>query len=488
MSAHKTIVVGGGHNGLVCALLLARAGRQVTVVERAGALGGLCRSTTFEGHQDAGALHDEGFFPEDLARALDLQLEYAGNFDADGRGLRTDEPKSFGEDRAALEEHTRLMQKAAPLLKKIMSEEPPSISPKSLADFTELLTRGLALRRLGKRDMVELMRAVPMASADYAKERFQGERARALIAGPACVSTFLGPWSAGSGAAMLLRSTCRGRRIKGGGRALVRALEAHAKDLDVKTGQEVTEVLVERQRVKGVALANGDTLSADEVVLTCDPKRGLLELVDPFELPIETAEEMRVVRARGTTAKIDLALESDLDLDKQLTRVFIADDTDHVERAFDAVKYERLPERPYLDVYLASRESDDLGGHVVSVLASFVPYNLEGGWTDDARERLLANCLSVLDDVAPKTSSRVRASRVLAPPDIESSYGVTGGHLHHVEHSLDQLLFMRPSARLARFESPIAGLFLGGAGAHPGGGIRGLPGALAARAVRRSAR
>jgi phytoene dehydrogenase-like protein len=492
----KVIIVGGGHNGMVCALQLAQGGRHVTIVEAHDGLGGLCRGDEFApGFTSPGALHDDGLMPGALIDALGLDVErtsgpraeYSPAPGGEGVLLDADPARSkAGEDAKAWAEHRAFMERVGGFLRGVMEHSPPPLSPKGAGDLLNLGGKGLKLRRLGKKDMIELIRVLPMAAGDYVKERFSSERVRALVGGPGCIGTFLGPWSAGSAATMLLREACRGPGVIGGARAIGLALEDKLSGVEVKTAARVTRVVTEQGAVTGVELDGGEVLKADEVVLACDPKHGLLDLLDPFELPLKVSEQVVNIRARGTITKIDLALDADLPFPEGVTRAFVAHELDDVERAFDAVKYQRLPERPFLDVYLASREDKTLapeGKHVVSVLASFTPYDVEGGWTDEARDQILHNTLAVLDEVAPGVLDNVLHSRVLGPPDIERELHVTGGCLHHVEHSLDQLLFMRPGPKLAEYKTPVGGLFLGSSGTHPGGGVRGLNGALCARAI-----
>jgi phytoene dehydrogenase-like protein len=232
--------------------------------------------------------------------------------------------------------------------------------------------------------------------------------------------------------------------------------------------------------VQGVTLAGGETLDAGTVAASCDPKTLFLRLLGAADVPGRLQHRIEAYRCHGTAAKVDLTLSAPLRFrgrpDAAIARAFTGETLDDLERAFDAVKYRRTSARPVLDV-LAGTD-----GRAVSIVAQFAPYAPEGGWTEDARERLGDAVVGELERVAPGTSAAVTARRVLAPPDVERVWGVTGGHLHHGDHGLDQL-FVRPSPECARHATPVPGLFLCGSGSHPGGGLTGAPGRLAARAV-----
>jgi phytoene dehydrogenase-like protein len=331
-----------------------------------------------------------------------------------------------------------------------------------------------------------------MCSADWLREEFKGPLLPAALAGPALAGAFLGPRAPGSAAVLLLYECARGPEPRGGPAALVAALRRafEAAGGVIRLEAEVERILVERGAVAGVRCAGGLALEARVVVAACDPRRALLELIEPGGLPLEVEEQVAAVRMRGTTAKVNLALDGPLVFrdrpGERHARAFVADDLDEVERVFDAAKYRACSERPHLDVCVPSVRDASLapeGTDVVSILAQGAPYALEGGWSDAAREKFGDAVVEVLERAAPGTRERIVAREILSPVDIADRYGLTGGHVHHGEHALDQLLFMRPTPALARYATPIAGLYLGGSGSHPGGGVTCGPGALAAQAI-----
>jgi len=217
----------------------------------------------------------------------------------------------------------------------------------------------------------------------------------------------------------------------------------------------------------------------------------MLSLLPPGTLPLKIEDEVRRLRCRGSAAKVHLALSGPLELSgspgQQHEAIRIGGGhVDEMERAFDAIKYRRFSERPHLEIRVPSVADPSLapaGHHVVSILASFAPYDLEGGWNDEAREKLGDAILGVLAEHAPEVRNRLVAREVLAPADLETQYALTGGQLHHGEIALDQLLVMRPGPSTARYATPVPGLYLGGSGSHPGGGVRPTAGLLAAEAL-----
>jgi phytoene dehydrogenase-like protein len=505
------IVIGAGHNGLVAALALARAGRQVTVVERRGEVGGLCAASRLHpGYTVPGLLHDTTGVRRDLVAALGL-ARFGLAFEAEAPPLLAAHSAHRGvvlhaDARRSREELEALhkgdgdgylrwrafLSRIRGVVAGLLDRRPPPLRPRSLAELWSLGRTGLAVRRLGRADMLELLRVAPMCAADWLQEHFSDPLPAAALAGPAQTGSYLGPWAAGSAAALLLYEGVRGPELRGGPAALVEALRQalEAAGGRIRLEAEVAGILVERGAVTGVRLAGGESLAARVVVAACDPKRALLDLLEPGALPLAVEEQVRALRMRGTTAKVNLALDGRLRFrgreGERHARAFVADDLDEIERAFDAAKYRACSTRPHLDVCVPSVADASIapeGSDVVSILAHAAPHDLEGGWNDAARAKLGDAVVEALERVAPGTKERIVAREVLSPADIEARYGLTGGHVHHGEHALDQLLFMRPAPALAHYRTPIEGLYLGGSGSHPGGGVTCRPGALAAQAV-----
>jgi phytoene dehydrogenase-like protein len=302
----------------------------------------------------------------------------------------------------------------------------------------------------------------------------------------------MGPWSAGSAGNLLLNMVTRGREVVGGPAAIVDALERAAKALgvEIRPRTAVESIRVRAGRAEAVELKGGDEIAAQTVVSSCDPRSTLLDLVGPERLPNRLAQDLRNWRCRGVTASVQLALSAPLTTPdgRQVESIGFGETLDDLERSFDAAKH-RSPfnEPPAMQVRQPSIESDELtpgeGRHVATVLVHGVPYDVEGGWSDALKEALGDAVVAGLARHCPGVEDSVEGRQVLTPQDLKRRFRLTGGHLFHGEHAPDQLLFMRPNFACSRHATPLAGLWLCGSGAHPGGGVTGAPGLLAARAI-----
>jgi len=373
----------------------------------------------------------------------------------------------------------------------------------SLSDFMALGSRGLALRLLGRRDMYELLRILPMCAADWLRERFETPALIEALAAEGMHRSFAGPWSAWTCALLLMKWCQTGNPVKGGAPALIDALHraARAAGADFRMGAPVRRIVLHDDAVAGVRLDDGERIEAPAVLATIHPREVMTRLLPPDGAPPGLVRRMGAFRSRGITALIHFALDGDIDLKDapgvhaRRLRIGLGD-VDRLEQCFDAAKYGQIPERVHLEVAIPSREHDELapdGGHVLSAWIGFVP-PLDPRRPDSKNEGHEGNETAIQDEVLEKVRalldrhitgfrSRVRDHVLLMPRDIEAAAHVPGGHLFHGEHAADQLYFMRPSFDCARYETPVRGLFLGGSGTHPGGGLSGLPGLLAANAL-----
>jgi len=507
--SYDAIVLGGGPNGLAAAVRLAGAGRQVLLLERRATLGGLSGAVEFHpGYRVPGILHDDGLLSPTVAARLGLEPHGLAFVDAppvflaeeNGPGvlLSRDPARNEGElsagDAAAYASYRAFMSRLAPLVERLMTSPPPPLSPAGAGEYWEIVKQGLGVWRLGRAETLELLRVAPMCVADFLQERFASPLVVEALAAPAVLGTWAGPWSAGTNTNLILAEAAPGRPVAGGPAGLVAALEraARAAGVEIRTGCEVTRIRLGGDgRVEGVALEGGETIAAARLVATCDPKRALLDLLEPGALPIRIEEEFRRIRMRGTAAKIHLALSGPLELAARPGERFAAirvggGHVDDLERAFDAVKYRHRSTRPQLEIRVPTLADPSLapaGHHVVSILAGYAPFELEGGWSGAARAALFDAVLAALAPHAPTLASRIVASQTLSPVDLAREYALTGGQLHHGEPALDQLLVMRPAPCAARYATPVPGLFLGGSGSHGGGGVNAAPGLLAAEAL-----
>ena len=488
---YDAIVAGGGHNGLVCAALLARSGRRVLVVERRGRTGGILD----------GVVATVGRLRPALVAELELERHGLELVRPPIRMLALREgeaPIAFWADTARTAEglaatsaadaaayprfdvHVRVL---ARFLGELAEVTPPRLDAGALGDWQAGLRLARAYRRLDARSARELTRALPMAAADFVGEWFATDAVRGALAARGSLFTAMGPWSAGTTAVLLADSAgndggAPGQTVfaKGGPGALAAALEsaATAAGATIRTGAEVARVLVRGGRVSGVALASGEELEASVVACGIDPKTVLTGWVDPEEAGPRLRWRAGNIRTPGATAVVELRLSgapafSGVDDPELLAgRIVVAPGIDHVERAFDCWKYGGASERPYLEATLSDGS--------MHVLAQWVPHDAD----PDAIGDLV---VAELERHAPGIGSIVADRRVLTPALIERDFGLSGGHIHHVEPGLDQFFAWRPVLGLARYRLAVPGLYLCGSGAHPGGGVTGGPGQNAAREI-----
>jgi phytoene dehydrogenase-like protein len=515
---HDAVVVGGGHNGLVAAAYLARAGRRVVVLERADEVGGIARTVEVApGYRAPAVLGDVGGLRRSVIR--DLALDRHGlrllrplvagvGLDPERAVTLFDDPartagalrRRSPRDAEAFLRFDRRIRAVASFLAHVSAATPPDIERPSLADALAGLRLGRALRRLGPRAAREVLRVLPMPVADLVGDTLEDEVLRAVLAARGTALTAMGPWAPGTAAVYLMRTAAGGGPAgsptfaAGGPGALTAALEAAARSLGVaiRTGAEVTAVTTRHGRATGVALDSGEEVAARAVVSAADPKR-TLRLLDPVVAGPILLWRGRNIRAPGATAVVTLAVDdlpevAGLDGREPLTgRVVIGPSVDHLERAADDHKYGRVSEAPLLEVTIPSLTDPALapeGGHVLSVLFHSAPFRLrDGDWDDGARDHVADLALKTLEERVPGLSDRVVARRVLGPPDLEREFAVPGGCVLHAEPGLDQFFAWRPLLGHARYRFAVPGLYLAGSGAHPGGGITGAPGANAAREI-----
>lgn len=516
------VVVGGGHNGLVAAALLAKAGLKVAVYEAREIVGGAAVTEEFHpGFLASTVAHTAGPFRASILAALGLTtreltftepeprrialLPDGGCLRLWGDPARTaDELRRFSpHDAERYPEFHRSLTAVATFLARLTSLCPPDARQPFRHDLWSLLGAGLGFRRLGRRDGQRLLRWGPMAVADFASEWFETEILRATLAARGIYGMFAGPWSAGTTANLLLQSTAEGGNgagstvlVRGGLGALTRALAESARrfGVEVRTGMPVERITTTNGRVAGVVAGGEETLSR-AVVSAVDPSKTFLRLLDPAVLDPEDRRRIASFRKEGMASKVNLAL-SGLPSFKAASgespeallsgRLHIGPEVDALERAFDEAKYGGISSRPYLDVTIPTLSDPGLappGRHVMSVYVQYTPYRLrEGDWSK-RRDEVADTVLRTLEDYAPGITSLVLHRQVLTPLDLEEIYGLTEGHPCHGEQSLDQLFLARPLLGWGRYRGPIAGLYLCSAGTHPGGGVTGAPGANAAREV-----
>ncbi len=519
MSDQDVIFVGGGHNGLVAATRLAKAGLKTLLLERRPVVGGAAItdelhpgfrvSTLAHAAQPAPAVLEELqlarhglelidpdpylFAPLPDGRSLVLGRDIASSVASIAQFSQRD-ANNYAEFRATI---GRIASFASGLLE----SPPPEIEQTTRTDLWPLLKMGGRFRRVGKKDAYRLLRWLPMSAADFVSEYFESEPLRAAIAAPGIFGTALGPRSAGSTAVVLLQvATGVGppKLVRGGLGALSSALAsaAAAAGVSLRTGAEVARINVLNGRAEGVTLTSGEQLRGRIVVSNADPRRTLLGLLDPIHLDPGFLTRIRSYRCVGNVAKLNLAL-SDLprfaagNVRTLSGRIHIGPDLDYLERAFDASKYGAFSPRPCLDITIPSLSDPALappGAHVMSINATYAPYHLRGTDWAAAAPAFAEAVIDTIGAYAPDIRRLIVHRQIITPMDLESQYGLTGGHIFHGELSLDQLFTMRPLLGWARYRTPIGGLFLCGAGTHPGYGVSGLSGLNASREILREER
>jgi phytoene dehydrogenase-like protein len=519
---YDVVVIGAGHNGLTAAAYLARAGRRVLVLERREVVGGATVTREFHpGYRVDAYAHRLGPLDQRVVRDLGLAahgLELARPDPArlvlaDGRALpffgdpgRTAQAiQAFSSaDARRWPSFCARVADAMRLVAPLRDREPPELPAPSLKEVFRLGALGLKLRRLGRRSMVEAMRILPMPVAELVEEWFESDVLRGAVAGAALVGLTQGPRAAGTAYALLHHlengaSPLGGvTAVRGGMGRLTDALAAAARaaGAEIRISAPVERIGVRSGVATEVVLTNGDQVSATRVLSSLDPRVTFLRLVGADALDPSFVRQVGHIRMRGACAKVHLALSQlprfpgvaagDAHLRGAIT---VAPSLEYLERAADAAKYGVVSERPFLEFVILTLSDPSLappGHHVMSVLAQYAPYRLKAGAWDGARREALGDAVvATLTRYAPDLPRAIVHRQVVTPLDLEQELGLTEGNIYQGEMALDQLLFMRPVPGWARYRTPIRGLYLCGAGAHPGGGVTAAPGYQAARAVLR---
>jgi phytoene dehydrogenase-like protein len=514
------VIIGGGHNGLVTAFYLAKAGFKPLLLERRSLVGGAAITEEFSpGFRCSTLAHSAGPLLPEIVR--DMQLERHGlklitpdvgvtALAPEGRALML-----YNDAKRAADEIAKFSTKDAQQygvlhesLKKIGSVigdalklPPPNIDSPSSSDLWSMFQTGRKLRKLGKKDMYRVLRWGPMAVADLVAEFFETELLRAVVAARGIFGTALGPWSAGSSLVLLLRAAGDPHPAGsasfaiGGAGAITQAMAAAAREAgaEIRTGADVAEVVVKDGAAVGVRLANEHGIATKAVISNADPRRTLLKLVDPTHLTPDFVQKLKNYRMPGTVAKINFAL-SGLPTFKALNgndaalrgRIHIGPEIDYLERAFDESKYGSFSTQPYLEVAIPSLTDPSLAPstkHVMSVYMQYAPFKLKAGDWNAQRDALGNTVVKTLGEYAPNFSGLVEDAQIITPKDLEETYGLSGGHIFHGELALDQFFTMRPLLDWARYHTPIRNLYLCGSGTHPGVGLTGGSGANAAREI-----
>jgi phytoene dehydrogenase-like protein len=398
---------------------------------------------------------------------------------------------------------SQLMHHMAMAVRPILAMVPPDPASLSVGELRGLLKLGKHFQGLGTEKFHQLHKLMTMASADYLDEWYEFDTLKATKSASGIIGTMMGPRSPGSAYVLLhhymgeIDGAFRAWGFQRGGTGQIsEAIASAARSLgaEVRVNAAVAKVIVKDGRTTGVALENGDELRAPVVVSGLDPRRTFIDLVDRKELPTEIIEGIERYRFRGSSGKVNLALSglpefSCLagDREKMLRAlrgaISISPTMEYVERAYDDAKYGEFSRNPYMDVVIPSMIDPGMappGRHVMSCFVQYAPYNVNGGWTDAKREAFGDAVVNTLSRYAPNLKSLILHRQVLTPDDIERTTGLSQGNIFAGELALSQLFFLRPFAGIAKYRTPIRGYWQCGAGTHPGGGIMGASGRLAA--------
>jgi phytoene dehydrogenase-like protein len=520
-AARDVVIIGAGHNGLVTAFYLAKAGFKPLVLERRDRVGGAAITEEFyPGFHCSTLAHSAGPLRPEIVHDMALAqhgLKFitseisATALSPDGRALILYEDgrrsaqeisKFSATDSAKYLEFREALQKIGRVIGEALKLSPPDIDDPSRSDLWGMLQTGRALRKLGKRDMYRVLRWGPMAVADLVAEFFETELLRATVAARGIFGTFLGPWSAGSSLVLLIRSAAdphpsgsAGFAIGGMG-AVTQAMAAAARQAgaEIRTGVEVAEIKINDGVATAVVLRHGEEIATKAVVSNADPKRTLLKLVDPTHLAPDFVMKLQHYRMPGTVAKVNLALSRLPDFTALKNgsgsalrgRIHIGPEIDYLERAFDESKYGNFSSNPYLEVAIPSLTDPSLapdGKHVMSIYVQYAPFKLKDEDWQSQRDPFGDTVVKTLSAYAPDLPGLVLHRQVITPQDLEDTYGLTGGHIFHGELALDQFFTMRPLLDWAKYCTPISRLYLCGSGTHPGAGLTGGSGANAVREI-----
>jgi phytoene dehydrogenase-like protein len=520
MPAYDALVIGAGHNGLVAAAYLARAGKRVLVLERRERVGGAAvTEEIFPGFRFSVFSYVVSLLRPEIIRELDLPrhglhilplestltplpdgdyLAQWGDHDQNRNELARHSPR----DAEAYDDFGQLMQQMARAVKPFLGMTPPDPASWRMGDLRGLAALGRHFRSLGAKQFHALHKLLTMSAADYLDEWFETEALKATKAASGIIGTLLGPRSPGTAYVLLhhymgeIDGVFRAWGFaKGGNGSVSGAIAAAARSFgaEIRTGAPVAAVIVKGGRATGVALESGEEIEARVVVSNADPRRTFLQLVGEKELPGDFVEDIRRFRFRGASAKVNLALSELPDFTCLPGRgphlrgaISISPSVAYLEQAYDHAKYGRFSPRPYMDIVIPSMIDPGMappGRHVMSIFAQYAPYDVEGGWTDRQREAFGDAVIDTLAGYAPNIGRAILHRQVVTPADIERIVGISEGNIFHGELSLQQLFFLRPVPAWAQYRTPLRGLYQCGSGTHPGGGVMGAAGKLSAQTI-----
>ena len=525
-TSYDAIVVGGGHNGLTTAAYLAKAGQKVLVLERRPILGGACvTEEVWPGKRVSRASYVVSMLQPRIVK--DLRLEDFGYravpLDPAYAALTEDGPVVFYDDYDKTAESIRPLSahdadnfvafeerlfRVADFLSPMLMREPPALGSKKPGDLLSLAREGARAAGLSRRDVHELVRMFTMSVADLLDDYFEHDALKGSIASTGVVGVWAGPNTPGTAYNLLHHALGELNGIKGawghvmGGMGAISeaiAASARASGAEIRTDAEVASIDIEGERVVGVTLTSGESFRAPIVASGAHPKNTVLDMAGAENFPDEVVEDMRRFRTRGGSVKINMVLSEppryegvsdEMQETLRHTGVNLCPSIDYLERAWQDALGGRPAAEPYVEAELPSAIDSSLTDDGTWVMTMFTQYGPpdEAGWPEGAREKYADACVQHLAKYAPNVPDAIVEREVLAPPDIERIFGLTGGSIFQGEQGMDQMAFMRPSPLLSGYSTPVHGLYLCGAGTHPGGGVMAASGHNAARRILRDHR
>ena len=514
---YDVIVIGGGHNGLVNAAYLARAGKKVLVLERRYVLGGAAvTEEIIPGFKFSVCSYVVSLLRPEIIRDLDLPrhgleiLPLDGTFTPMPNGDHLWRVNDHGKTRREIARHSRVdaeayeefgkaMQQMCRFVKPILSMVPPDPSTLNPKELMKLLFIGRRFQHLASEDKYNQVQLMTMSAADFLDQWFETDVLKATMSASGIIGTFLGVRSPGTAYVLLhhymgeIDGAFRAWGFaRGGTGAISNSIGDAAREFgaEIRTRAPIAKILVKNGRASGVVLQNGDELYADVVSSSVDPHLTFLKMLEPNELPSEFLDEVRRYKFRGSSGKVNLALDALPNFTCMPGEgahlrgaISISPAVDYMERAYDDAKYGKYSRRPYIDMVIPSLTDPSVappGKHVLSCFVQYAPYNLKEGTWDEKREEFGNNVINTVAEYAPNLKNIIVGKQFLTPLDLEREFGLTQGNIFQGELSLEQLFFLRPVPGWAQYRTPIKNLYMCGSATHPGGGIMGAPGRLAA--------
>jgi phytoene dehydrogenase-like protein len=525
MKKYDVIVIGGGHNGLVAAAYLARAGRNVLVLERRHVLGGAAvTEEVFPGFKFSVCSYVVSLLRPEIIRELDLPrhgfelLPLDGTFtpmpNGDYLWRMNDHARTRREiarhsrlDAEAYDEYGKAMIEQGRFVKPILGLTPPDPTSPGISGARQLFGLLQRFRALPYEDRYNQVQLMTMSAVDFLDQWFETDVLKATMSASGIIGTFLGVRSPGTAYVLLhhymgeIDGAFRAWGLSRGGTGAVSlaiASAAREAGAEIRTEAPVARIVVRDGRATGVALENGDEFEAEAIASSVDPRVTFMRMVGERELPADFLEEVRRYKFRGSSGKVNLALDGLPDFTclpgegaHLRGAISISPSIDYMERAYDDAKYGRYSRKPYVDIVIPSLTDPSVappGKHVMSCFVQYAPYNLKEGTWDEKREEFGDAVINAIAEFAPNLKTIIRHRQVLTPLDLEREWGLSEGNIFQGELSLEQLFFLRPAPGWARYRTPIRNLWLCGSAAHPGGGIMGAPGRNAAVAMMKGVR